>query len=407
MSSYSIEIRSNKNPSHYSCGETAYFFPLVIKDEFHCFEGKIEWILRRDNETELSRGFISASRKGSGVEGTLDQPGFLECEFILKPSDGNEASAKYGVAYEAHKIAPSTEMPQDYHEFWNSQLERLAQIPIKHTEKIIEDDAIQLLDVQIDCVDNIPTSGYLARPKNAPEKSCPALLFCQGAGVRSAHFHAPFENALSGIISMNINAHGLPNGRDNSYYESLSTGELADYRIRGFDGPPENAYFTNMFLRVRRALDFLCNDPLWDGKNLWLNGTSQGAMQTFAGAYLDKRVTALAAGVPAGSDLTGNVIGRVTGWPRPDSIFQDNPEKRDQVLDTVRYFDNVNFAKNINIPGIFSVGFVDGTCKPSSVYAVYNAYAGKKEIIDKNRMAHEGPRDIEEAFIAYLLNHKK
>ena len=78
-----------------------------------------------------------------------------------------------------------------------------------------------------------------------------------------------------------------------------------------------------------------------------------------------------------------------------------------QGLKTAPYFDNVNFARHIQIPMIMSIGFVDGTCKPTTVYAAYNAFQGPKQILDRPRMGHEGGFDIQQAFLSFLFNQKK
>ncbi|NRA38896.1 MAG: acetylxylan esterase, partial [Planctomycetes bacterium] len=223
----------------------------------------------------------------------------------------------------------------------------------------------------------------------------------------SAQFHTPCQQAMQGCISMDINAHGIENTREADFYEELAEEKYEAYPRWGMDGPPEKAYFCNMFLRVRRALDYLCADPLWDGANLWIMGFSQGALQSFAGAFLDKRVTAMAAGVPAGCDLTGFAIDRVTGWPRPDLLFLDGDSTVEDVLGSAPYFDNVNFARNITIPMIMSIGFVDITCKPTTVYAAYNAFQGPKEKLDKPRMGHEGGFDSQQAFLSFVMQQKK
>ncbi len=136
-------------------------------------------------------------------------------------------------------------------------------------------------------------------------------------------------------------------------------------------------------------------------------GGSQGALQSFAGAYLDNRVTAMAVGVPAGSDLTGFARDRVTGWPRPDLLFLEGNSSREAVLRTVPYFDNVNFARHLSIPMMMSVGFVDQTCKPTTVYAVYNAFQGPKQMLGRPRMGHEGGPDITYAFLSFLMSQRK
>ena len=52
---------------------------------------------------------------------------------------------------------------------------------------------------------------------------------------------------------------------------------------------------------------------------------------------------------------------------------------------------------------LVSVGFIDGTCKPTTVYAVYNAFQGPKQIIDRPRMGHESGPDIDYAFLSFLM----
>ena len=38
---------------------------------------------------------------------------------------------------------------------------------------------------------------------------------------------------------------------------------------------------------------------------------------------------------------------------------------------TLRYYDVVNFAKQITVPGFYSWSYNDNACPPTSVYAVY------------------------------------
>lgn len=406
MPQYQIEIFNNEHTYQLRCGDTAFFFPVLSCDNVPLREGKAEWFLRKDNDAEISHGSVDLGNPGEGCSGTLNEPGFLECEYTYTSSEGNVASHKMAVGFNADKIMPSTECPEDFDTFWQGQLARLAQVPARGTETLVHDGVVKRWDVCIDCVDAVPVRGYLSRPAEAMEKGHPILLNCQGAGVRSAHFHMPMQQALQGCLSMDINAHGLANGKENAFYQDIAATRMEGYPRWGLDGSPEEAYFTNMLLRVRRALDYLCEDPLWDQKHVWLMGHSQGALQCFAGAYLDKRVTAIAVGVPAGCDLTGFAIDRVTGWPRPDLLFLEGESTPAAVLATAPYFDNVNFARHLTVPALMSVGFVDATCKPTTVYAAYNAYQGPKQILDKPRMAHEAGADIQQAFLSFLLRQK-
>jgi len=55
-----------------------------------------------------------------------------------------------------------------------------------------------------------------------------------------------------------------------------------------------------------------------------------------------------------------------------------------------RHFDGFNFAVRANSRALLSVGLMDFTCPPSTVFAAYNHYAGEKEIKVWSYNDHEG-----------------
>ncbi|MEV6740878.1 acetylxylan esterase [Streptomyces sp. NPDC051104] len=46
-------------------------------------------------------------------------------------------------------------------------------------------------------------------------------------------------------------------------------------------------------------------------------------------------------------------------------------------LDTLDYFDGVNFAQRATAPALFSVVLMDPICPPQTVHAAFNRYAGE------------------------------
>jgi len=85
-------------------------------------------------------------------------------------------------------------------------------------------------------------------------------------------------------------------------------------------------------------------------------------------------------------------------------LLQDG--KPDSVIaEASRYYDAVNFAARCHADAIVSVGFIDRTCPPTSVYAAYNQLKGDKSIINKPVMGHAAPSDIGSAFLDALKVH--
>lgn len=361
----------------YQTGERVTFTLRVERDGQPVTSGEIEWTLTRDGVPPVRSGRASLAQGKAVITGSLDEPGFLQCRATY-PAEGRKLTALAAAAVSPQAIQPSQPAPADFAAFWNAKKKLLATIPIQPRFTPVKSPSAQMetFDLQAESV-GAPVSGYYARPVGAAPRSLPAILTVHGAGVRSASLTGPAGWAREGALALDINAHGLPNGRDEAFYKALADGELKDYRRAGRESR-ESIYFLGMFLRLIRAIDVLTVQPEWDGRTVVVYGSSQGGAQAIAAAGLDPRVTFFAAGVPAMCDHTGFTIGRISGWPK----FVPTEEKAPptEVVSAIRYYDAVNFASLARAPGVFTVGFIDTTCPPTSVYAAYNALRSPKEI---------------------------
>jgi cephalosporin-C deacetylase len=345
-----------------------------------------------------------ALNQGNGsLSVRLTKPGFT---LVRVTAPKTTASAMAAAACDPTQIKPSLPIPDDFDSFWATQKAALAKVPVKFTLSPVTTSTktVDAFDAQIDCL-GAPVSGYYGRPKNAAPKSCPAILFVHGAGVSGSSLGGTYwAEREGGMIAMDINAHGIPNGKPADFYKQLNAGALKDYRYVGRSDRKTN-YFKGMFLRLVRAIDFLTAQPEWDGKTVIVYGSSQGGFQAFAAGALDERVTFICAGVPAGCDHTGISVNRINGWPKLVSITDGKPNEAE--LQTARYFDNVNFAQRCHAKGAaVTVGFIDTTCPPTSVYAAYNALTIPKKIHIDTLAGHkntpEASKFMQDAALAHV-----
>jgi cephalosporin-C deacetylase-like acetyl esterase len=208
----------------------------------------------------------------------------------------------------------------------------------------------------------------------------------------------------SGMLTLDINAHGLPNGKPKEFYADLANTDLKNYRTQGRQSRDE-IYFRGMFLRLIRGIDFLTSQPEWNGEKLIVYGSSQGGFQALAAAGLDSRVTFICAGVPAGCDHTGSQANRISGWPKlvaTDSAGQPEP----QSLQAARYFDAVNFGRRAKCQGAaLTVGFIDTTCPPTSVYAAFNVLSMPKSMHTDPLSGHTSTPEASKFMQAAALKH--
>lgn len=371
-----LKASTDHQDALYKVGETATFTIEATENGKPLADGKVVCVLSKDGVQPQPPQTINVKDGKATVIGKLDEPGFLS----LRVTSG-KASALAGAGYEPLQLKPSLPVPEDFDAFWAAQKAELAKVPMKSTLTPVTTavKGVDAFDLQIDCLGK-PVSGYFGKPKNAKAKSLPAILHVHGAGVRSSNPGSVFWAANEGgMLSLDINAHGIPNGKPKEFYDALSAGELKDYRNEG-NKDREKCYFKGMFLRLIRAIDFLTAQPEWDGKTLIVYGSSQGGFQAFAAAGLDARVSYFCAGVPAGCDHTGSQANRIAGWPK--IVPNDAEGKPDAAaLQASRYFDCVNFATRAKCQGAaVTVGFIDTTCPPTSVYAAYNALTVPKAI---------------------------
>ena len=311
-------------------------------------------------------------------------------------------SALAGAGVDPLLIKPSQPAPDDFDAFWMAKKALLAAVPFEVKLTGVESAVagVTAFDVQATSL-GAPVSGYLAVPTGARPKSLPAILTVHGAGVSSAGLAGTVGWAREGALAMDINAHGLPNGRPAEYYQGLRDGELKAYSTRGRDSR-ETIYFLGMFLRLIRAIDVLTARPEWDGKTVVVYGSSQGGAQALAAAGLDSRVTFFVAGVPAMCDHTGALAGRIAGWPK---FIPTGETPRPEVAAAVRYYDAMNFAARIKAAAFFTIGFIDTTCPPTSVYATYNVLRAPKEIFHNIAAGHTNTPAASAASRAVVLAH--
>ena len=304
-----------------------------------------------------------------------DQPGFLRLVATACSEDGKPMKTRMnywgnmrtvdlafdgGLAVEPEKIAQAVPEPADFDAFWAKQKQELAKTPLKVLEKKevpSKDPAVVIYDVKIACPGKRPVSGILTMPKDAKEKSLSAVVLFHGYGVTGS---GPRMDSGKTQIVFDINAHGIENRREASYYNDLKNGELKGYALSASENEnPENSYFKGMLMRLMRGLEFVKSLPEWNGKDFTVSGGSQGGFQAIAAAALDHDVTWCNAGVPWMANLGGVTKGRMGG-------FQPT------WTPGLGYYDTANFAKRVKCPVAITTGTADYTCPPSSVMVVYN-----------------------------------
>jgi cephalosporin-C deacetylase len=317
--------------------------------------------------------------------GTMKEPGFLRC-VATTSVDGREYRSVGTAAYAPDRIEPAVENPSDFDAFWTEAKEALAELPIDARLTPKPDLSTGKVDVWHVSLQNVGSDakgasrfyGILAVPK--AEGRFPAIMNPPGAGARP--YRGLVDVAERGYITLQVGIHGIPVDLPQEVYDSLLAGAFntgRGYAAFNLDDR-SRYYYRRVYLGCLRANDFLVSHPKWDGKNLIVTGGSQGGALTIVTAGLDPRVTALAPYYPALSDMAGYLKGRAGGWPH---LFKDEKEghRTPSKIRTVAYYDVVNFARRVKAPGLYTWGWNDEVCPPTSMHAAYNVVTAAKDLL--------------------------
>lgn len=310
--------------------------------------------------------------------GTMKTPGFLRC-IATTTVDGKTYRGLATAAFNPLQIEPAISNPTDFVSYWETAKAELATVPIDARMTLLPDRCTETVNVYHVNLQNYRVNSRLYGILCVPKKQgkYPAILHVPGAGVRA--YNGDVSNAEKGFITLQIGIHGVPVNMDAAVYNNLAAGALAGYWNYNLDDK-DRYYFKRVYLGCVRANDFITGLPEYDGSNLGVTGGSQGGALSIITAALDPRVKFLAAYYPALSDLTGYLKGRAGGWPhlfeKTNLSFNNTKEK----INTAAYYDVVNFARLLKVPGMYSMGFNDEVCPPTSMYAAYNVIGAPKEL---------------------------
>lgn len=381
-----IRITADRDDCTYPLGATPLFRIQLAADPYPA--GGIPITYRLGPESFEGAG-KAAVVPAEGLALPVDargEPGFVRL-MVEAVFDGQTNTATGTVGFAPELIQPTQTEPEDFDAFWAKQREDLAAVPMDLVLEPLPGRSTPEVEVFHWSVQNVgnwegPSRfyGVLAVPQGPGP--FPAVLHVPGAGVRP--YAGQVSQAAKGIITLEVGIHGIPVDRDEALYKALSRGALNNYPTTALHD--RHAYFyRRVVLGCLRANDYLASHPKWDGSNLVVMGFSQGGMLSIITAALDARVTALAAAYPAYCDVTGYLHGRAGGWPaffRPDrdgnlqSLAPGDPR-----LVTTTYYDVVNFARRVRVPGHYSLGYNDPVCPPTSMFAACNLIAAPREFV--------------------------
>ena len=311
--------------------------------------------------------------------GTMHEPGLLACRYEFRTADGKTYKDLVKVAYDPEQIKTFTPMPQDFEKFWRQAVKEARKVAFEAEYTDVPDATNEKLltrRVRLRVGKDKWMQGFLTCPRDGQKH--PVVICLPGAGSQKIYPSDYFPN--EGCVYLKMEIH------DNDQLLADAEYDIARKRSDGYThrgmASRDTYYYKDVYVGCVRALDFLCSLPEWDGKNAIVTGGSQGGALTIVTAALSDKATICAPFYPALCDLTGFLHHRAGGWPKffTTSYYSGKMDiTQEQAVETLPYFDVVNFARLLKVPTFMSWGYNDDTCSPTSVWAAWNEIAAPKQ----------------------------
>ncbi len=330
------------------------------------------------------------------------KPGFYDLRVTIHFSDTEKIEGITTFGWKVDEMPVYPLKPDDFDIFWKTALQKIDAIPPnpKWTlEKTLlgkeidayniasaalpEDydpegkrtDAVEIYRVHFTSHDNVTIEGWFTKPVGPGP--FPALLVLPGAG--NIPRPAPVEQARHGYAALDIQVHG--NLVDAPAYAPL---------------PPDNApraedrIHYDVYLNALQAARVLKLLPGVDSNRMAVLGGSQGGRLTMVVAALDPSFKAAIAAITHFAYMPWqHWVQQCNTNKQSDADGYQPDQAKPDANDTDRYYDVLNFTPLIRCPVLMNSGLIDPTSPPTSIFALYDALPGKKELIPLPNTGHD------------------
>ena len=281
--------------------------------------------------------------------------------------------------------------PDDFDEFWNATLSESRAFDLAVSLERVDTGltTIDVFDVTFSGYGGERIKAWLRVPAGARGELPAVVQFVGYGGGRGLAVENLFWSS-AGFAHLTMDTRGQGSGWSHGDTpDAAGSGpQSPGFLTRGIESR-ETYYYRRVFTDAVRAVEAARSLEVVDASRVAVLGGSQGGGIALAVGALAPDIAAVVAYVPFLSDLHRGFtitdrdpyreLGRYLAVHRTSSA-----------LETLPYFDGVNFARRATAPAWISAALMDATCPPSTVFAAFNAYTGPKVMTVWPYNDHEG-----------------
>jgi cephalosporin-C deacetylase len=263
--------------------------------------------------------------------------------------------------------------PEDFADFWQSVRAELDEIPLEPCLSPVplrSNENVQVYQATYQSLGGLEIAAWYCVPTRG-EGHFPALIHFPGYKGEPRLVR---EWGGKGVVALSVAVRGKlrSNSRFNPGYPGLLT-----YGIESRDSYSYKGVISDCL----RGIDFLLSRPEVDPQRIYACGSSQGGGLTLIATALRPEIKGGVAGYPFLCCFP-EAMQMLRSYPYDElnCYARAYPDRVPQMLETLRYYDAVNFASWIKCPTAVGIALDDEVCPPETSYAAYQKLAGPKDL---------------------------
>ncbi|WP_407938701.1 acetylxylan esterase [Occultella glacieicola] len=306
---------------------------------------------------------------------------------------------------------PDRTEPGDFDSFWDATLTQARDAATEPAFVRLDSDlvTVDVFDVTFSGYAGQPVKGWLLIPRHT-DGPLPCVIDHIGynGGRSLPHDWLAWSAAGYANLVMDVRGQGSKSGLVGATADPDPVGspQVGGFLTRGINDPA-TYYYRRLYTDAVRAVDVMRAHPRVDPHRVFVAGGSQGGGVALAVAGLQPGLAGVMINVPFLCHIRrATEITDASPYSEITSYLQTHRTDVEQVFHTLSYFDGVNLAARANSPALFSVGLMDATCPPSTVFAAYNHYGAQdKEMVVWAYSGHEGGQAHQRAEMYRFARH--
>lgn len=296
------------------------------------------------------------------------------------------------------RFVSSVTRPRDFAAFWERVLAELAEVPLAPNvspSPLRSNREVHVSQGTYRSLGGLEISAWYSVPAEG-KGPFPAIIQFPGYKGEPRLIR---EWGRRGVIALSVAVRGKLHSDAvfNPGYPGLLT--------HGIESPDTYSY-KGVISDCVRGIDFLLSRPEVDADRIFACGSSQGGGLTLVTTSLRREIKGAVAGYPFLCSFP-DAMRMLRSYPYDElnCYAAAQPDRVFLMLDTLRYFDAVNFAGWIQCPMAVGIAMEDEICPPETSYAAYRGIAGPKELWLFPNSGHGNAFDYPAKETAWLEHH--